>query len=90
MKIAPGDSNVRLGLPVISDAAHTGLGITEDDWNVSVRHVVETLDKFKGPGQGKKRSPGRSLASRAISWVARRRGGVDYSPAPSFALIFTI
>ena len=53
MKIAPGESNVRLGLPVISDAAHTGLGITEDDWNVSVRHVVETLDKFKGPDKGK-------------------------------------
>lgn len=54
MKIAPGDSNVRLGLPVISDAAHTGLGITEDDWNVSVRHVVETLDKFKGAPDKKK------------------------------------
>ena len=29
--------------------AHTGLGITEDDWNVSVKHLVETLDKFKVP-----------------------------------------
>jgi hemoglobin len=29
--------------------SHTGLGITEDDWNVSVKHLVATLDKFKAP-----------------------------------------
>jgi len=29
--------------------AHTGLGITEDDWNLSVKHLNETLDKFKVP-----------------------------------------
>jgi hemoglobin len=29
--------------------AHTGLGITEDDWNISVKHLAETLDKFKIP-----------------------------------------
>ena len=27
--------------------AHTGLHITEEDWNISVKHLVETLDKFK-------------------------------------------
>jgi len=27
--------------------AHTGLGITEDDWNAAVKHLVATLDKFK-------------------------------------------
>jgi len=26
---------------------HTGLNITEDDWNASVKHLVTTLDKFK-------------------------------------------
>jgi hemoglobin len=29
--------------------AHTGLNITEDDWNVSVKHLGATLDKFKVP-----------------------------------------
>src|ERR1700751_2466098 len=26
--------------------AHTGLGITEEDWNASVKDLVATLDKF--------------------------------------------
>ena len=26
---------------------HTGLGITEDDWNAAARHLVESLDKYK-------------------------------------------
>jgi hemoglobin len=33
--------------------AHTGLNITEADWNSSVRHLVATLDKFKVPEQEK-------------------------------------
>ncbi|MGA8761511.1 MAG: group 1 truncated hemoglobin [Candidatus Sulfotelmatobacter sp.] len=33
--------------------AHTGLGITEDDWNVSVKHLIATLDKFKVPEKEK-------------------------------------
>jgi hemoglobin len=28
---------------------HEGLGITEDDWNIAVKLLVETLDKFKVP-----------------------------------------
>ncbi|HEY0375731.1 MAG TPA: group 1 truncated hemoglobin [Pyrinomonadaceae bacterium] len=28
---------------------HTGLGITEEDWNVAVKHLTDTLDKFKVP-----------------------------------------
>ena len=28
---------------------HEGLGITEDDWNVSVKLLGQTLDKFKVP-----------------------------------------
>jgi len=27
--------------------AHRGLGITQDDWDRAVKHLVETLDKFK-------------------------------------------
>jgi hemoglobin len=30
-------------------ASHEGLGITEDDWNVAVKLLVETFDKFKVP-----------------------------------------
>src|SRR5262252_2054022 len=29
--------------------AHHGLGITSDDWDVSAKHLVESLDKFKVP-----------------------------------------
>ena len=28
---------------------HHGLGITNDDWDVSAKHLVESLDKFKVP-----------------------------------------
>lgn len=30
-------------------ASHEGLGITEDDWNIAVRLLTQTLDKFKVP-----------------------------------------
>jgi hemoglobin len=33
--------------------AHTGLGIAEEDWNASVKHLVATLDKFKVPEKEK-------------------------------------
>ena len=29
--------------------SHAGLGITEEQWNISVNHLVATLDKFKVP-----------------------------------------
>ncbi|HZQ90693.1 MAG TPA: group 1 truncated hemoglobin [Terriglobales bacterium] len=29
--------------------AHTGLGITEEDWTISVKHLTDTLNKFKVP-----------------------------------------
>jgi len=32
---------------------HTGLGITEQDWNDSVDALVATLDKFKVPAREK-------------------------------------
>ena len=28
---------------------HKGLGITEEDWNISVKHLLATLTKFKVP-----------------------------------------
>lgn len=33
--------------------AHTGLNITEEDWNSSVKALVATLDKFKVPDREK-------------------------------------
>ncbi|MBI1749092.1 MAG: group 1 truncated hemoglobin [Acidobacteria bacterium] len=33
--------------------AHEGLNITESDWEVSVNHLVATLDKFKVPQKEK-------------------------------------
>ena len=33
--------------------AHTGLNITETDWNVTVKHLTATLDKFKVPDREK-------------------------------------
>ena len=33
--------------------AHTGLGITEDDWTASVKDLTATLDKFKVPEKEK-------------------------------------
>jgi hemoglobin len=33
--------------------AHAGLGISESDWEVSLRHFVATLDRFKVPTQEK-------------------------------------
>ena len=29
--------------------AHAGLGITEEDWTITVKHLVATLNKFKVP-----------------------------------------
>jgi hemoglobin len=34
-------------------SSHAGLGITENDWQASVTHLVETLDKFKVPTKEK-------------------------------------
>ena len=33
--------------------SHAGLGITEKDWDVSVKHLVGTLDKFNVPPKEK-------------------------------------
>ena len=33
--------------------SHTGLGITEKDWDINVKHLVATLDKFTVPAKEK-------------------------------------
>lgn len=33
--------------------AHKGLGISESDWQIAVKHLVATLDKFKVPQKEK-------------------------------------
>jgi hemoglobin len=33
--------------------SHTGLEITEEEWDISVKHLVATLDKFKVPEKEK-------------------------------------
>ena len=33
--------------------AHAGLGITESDWDLTVKHLVASLDKFKVPEKEK-------------------------------------
>jgi hemoglobin len=32
---------------------HKGLGITESDWTLAVKHLIDTLDKFKVPQKEK-------------------------------------
>jgi hemoglobin len=34
-------------------SSHAGLGITEKDWDASVKHLVATLEKFNVPGKEK-------------------------------------
>jgi hemoglobin len=38
--------------------AHKGLGITEEDWNISVKHLLATLAKFKVPEKEQKEVAG--------------------------------
>ena len=34
-------------------SAHKGMGITDDDWEIGVKHLVATLDKFNVPKKEK-------------------------------------
>lgn len=34
--------------------SHKGLGITEEDWNIAVKHLIATLTKFKVPEKEQK------------------------------------
>jgi hemoglobin len=37
---------------------HKGLGVTEEDWNISVKHLMDTLAKFKVPEKEQKEVAG--------------------------------
>lgn len=39
-------------------ASHKGLGITEEDWNIAVKHLLATLAKFKVPDKEQKEVAG--------------------------------
>lgn len=38
--------------------SHKGLGVTEEDWNISVKHLMATLAKFKVPEKEQKEVTG--------------------------------
>ena len=44
---------------------HKGLGITEDDWNIAVKHLVATLNKFKVPEAEQKELAGALMGLKA-------------------------
>jgi hemoglobin len=48
---ATGGPCVYIGLDM--KTSHAGLGITEKDWDASVKHLVATLDKFNVPAKEK-------------------------------------
>ena len=49
---ATGGPCLYIGRPM--KTAHTGLHITESDWDLTVKHLVASLDKFKVPEREKK------------------------------------
>jgi hemoglobin len=48
---ATGGPCIYIGRPM--KTAHAGLGITESDWQLTVNHLVASLDKFKVPEKEK-------------------------------------
>lgn len=48
---ATGGPCLYIGRPM--KTAHAGLGITESDWQLTVNHLVASLDKFKVPEKEK-------------------------------------
>jgi hemoglobin len=48
---ATGGPCIYTGRPMKS--SHAGLGISENDWQLTVKHLVATLDKFKVPEKEK-------------------------------------
>ncbi|HEY1375138.1 MAG TPA: group 1 truncated hemoglobin, partial [Candidatus Binatia bacterium] len=48
---ATGGPCIYTGRPM--KTAHAGLGITESDWQLTVKHLVASLDKFKVPDKEK-------------------------------------
>jgi hemoglobin len=48
---ATGGPCLYIGRPM--KTAHAGLGITESDWDLTVKHLIASLDKFKVPEKEK-------------------------------------
>ena len=48
---ATGGPCIYIGRPM--KTVHAGLGITDNDWQITVNHLVATLDKFKVPEKEK-------------------------------------
>lgn len=53
--------------------AHDGLNISESDWEVSVKHLVATLDKFKVPQKEK---------DEVVAAIAGMKKDIVAAPAP--------
>lgn len=45
--------------------SHKGLGITEEDWDIAVNHLVKTLTKFKVPEKEQKELAGALMTLKA-------------------------
>ena len=46
-------------------SSHKGLGITEEDWNIAVNHLVKTLTNFKVPEKEQKELAGALMKLKA-------------------------
>lgn len=46
-------------------SSHKGLGISEEDWNISVKHLVATLNKYKVPEKEQKELAGALMTLKA-------------------------
>ena len=57
--------------------AHTGLHITDADWNASAADLVETLNKFKVPQKEQDEVMAAIGGLRAISWEGENTGPRD-------------
>jgi hemoglobin len=38
--------------------SHAGLGVTREEWRITIRHLVQSLDRFKVPEKGERRVRG--------------------------------
>ena len=46
-------------------SSHKGLGITEEDWNIAVKHLLNTLNKFEVPEKEQKELAGALMGLKA-------------------------
>ena len=65
---------------------HAGLGITESDWQLTVKHLTATFDKFKVPE--KERQRGRRVFVDLKNDIVENPKRVDFLPRRSRANFF--